>query len=179
MSDTSDFRLVDCTEEAHAESILAILNEAILHSTAIYDYLPRPVASMKPWFETRRLNGYPIIGVESPDGELLGFASYGSFRAWAAFKYSMEHSVYVHADHRGRGFGALLLRELLARAGANGVHVLVGGIDTTNTGSIVLHESLGFVHAGTIREAGFKFGRWLDLAFYQCILDTPEQPVEP
>lgn len=178
MSYTSDYRLVDCTEEAHAESILGILNEAIEHSTAIYDYLPRPASSMQPWFETKRLNGLPVIGAESPDGQLLGFATYGSFRAWAAFKYSVEHSVYVHADHRGSGLGAMLLRELIARARANDVHVLVGGIDTTNIGSIVLHESLGFVHAGTIREAGFKFGRWLDLAFYQCILETPQQPKE-
>jgi len=173
-----DCHLIDCTEEAHAEPILAIFNEAIENSTALYDYLPRPASSMGPWFETKRLNGFPVIGAESPDGQLLGFASYGTFRAWAAYKYSVEHSVYVHADHRGRGLGAMLLRELLARARANDVHVLVGGIDASNTGSILLHESLGFVHAGTIREAGFKFGRWLDLAFYQCILETPEQPKE-
>lgn len=178
MNHTRDCRLVDCTEQAHAASILAILNDAILHSTALYDYLPRPASSMQAWFEAKRQNGFPVIGFESPDGQLLGFASYGPFRAFAAYKYSVEHSVYVHAEHRGRGLGAKLLRELIARARANDVHVLIGGIDASNTGSIVLHESLGFVHAGTIREAGFKFGRWLDLAFYQCTLETPRQPQE-
>jgi hypothetical protein len=67
---------------------------------------------------------------------------------------------------------------LIERARANGVHVMVGGIDASNQGSIRLHEKLGFVHAGTIRQAGFKFGRWLDLAFYQLTLDTPDNPVD-
>ncbi|MHB8766428.1 MAG: GNAT family N-acetyltransferase, partial [Deferrisomatales bacterium] len=109
---------------------------------------------------------------------LLGFATYGVFRAWPAYKYSVEHSVYVHPSHRGRGLGRVLLAALVARARAQGVHVLVGGIDADNRASRALHEALGFSHAGTIRQAGFKFGRWLDLAFYQLVLDTPAHPVD-
>ncbi|PFW71654.1 GNAT family N-acetyltransferase, partial [Bacillus sp. AFS075960] len=86
-------------------------------------------------------------------------------------KYTVEHSVYVHRDHRGRGLGEWLLRELIRRAHDADVHLLVGCIDTTNAGSIALHTRLGFVHSGTIKEAGFKFGRWLDAAFYQLRLD--------
>ncbi|NEL81389.1 MAG: N-acetyltransferase, partial [Xanthomonas perforans] len=82
-------------------------------------------------------------------------------------KYSVEHSIYVHRDHRGKGLGRILLQALIAAAQERGVHVLVGGIDASNQASIALHEQFGFTHAGTVREAGFKFGRWLDLAFYQ------------
>ncbi|MBB4127380.1 phosphinothricin acetyltransferase [Xanthomonas translucens] len=168
--------LVDCTEQRHAGAILEIFNEAIVHSTALYDYRPRPPESMVGWFAAKRAGDFPVIGIEDAAGTLLGFASYGTFRAWPAFKYSVEHSVYVHRDHRGKGLGRRLLLALIEAAQARGVHVLVGGIDASNSGSIALHEQLGFVHAGTVREAGFKFGRWLDLAFYQRILATPADP---
>ncbi|KAG0936187.1 hypothetical protein G6F31_015786 [Rhizopus arrhizus] len=108
----------------------------------------------------------------------MAFASSGTLRAGPAFKYSVEHSVYVDGRFRGMGLGEAMMRVLIERARVNQVHVLVGGIDASNDGSIRLHEKLGFKHAGTIKEAGFKFGRWLDLAFYQLTLDTPEQPVD-
>jgi L-amino acid N-acyltransferase YncA len=133
---------------------------------------------MVAWFATKRSNGFPVIGLEDEAGTLLGFASYGTFRAWPAYKYSVEHSIYVHKDHRGKGLGRTLLGAIVEAAQARNVHTLIGGIDATNAGSIALHESLGFTHAGTIRQAGFKFGRWLDLAFYQRILDTPAEPVD-
>jgi phosphinothricin acetyltransferase len=170
--------LVDCTLERHADQILAIFNDAIATSTALYDYKPRPRESMDTWFQTKQTGGFPVIGFESAAGELMGFASYGTFRAWPAYKYSVEHSVYVDGRHRGLGLGEALMRALIARARERDVHVLVGGIDAANQGSIRLHEKLGFKHAGTLREAGFKFGRWLDLAFYQLTLDTPANPVD-
>ena len=170
--------LVDCTLERHADQILAIFNDAIATSTALYDYKPRPRESMDTWFQTKQKGGFPVIGFENAAGELMGFASYGTFRAWPAYKYSVEHSVYVDGRHRGLGLGEALMRALIARARERDVHVLVGGIDAANQGSIRLHEKLGFKHAGTLREAGFKFGRWLDLAFYQLTLDTPANPVD-
>ncbi|WP_243439960.1 GNAT family N-acetyltransferase [Fundidesulfovibrio soli] len=170
--------MVRCTFERHAGAILEIFNEAILHSTALYDYEPRPPESMTGWFEAKRTGGFPVIGVEDGAGTLLGFGSYGVFRAWPAYKYTVEHSVYVHKEHRGRGLGRTLMRELIAAARQNGVHAMVGGIDASNAGSIALHEKLGFRHAGTLPQVGFKFGRWLDLAFYQLLLDTPAQPVD-
>jgi phosphinothricin acetyltransferase len=171
-------KLVECTYQDHAHAILAILNEAIVNSTALYDYKPRPLESMAVWFKAKETGGFPVIGLESDTGELLGFASYGSFRNFPAYKYTVEHSVYVHHAHRGGGFGKMLLQEIVARAQAQGMHVLVGGIDAENAGSIALHEKLGFTHAGTIRQAGFKFGRWLDLAFYQLTLTTPATPID-
>jgi L-amino acid N-acyltransferase YncA len=171
-------RLISCTEERHARAILAIFNEAIVNSTALYDYRPRAAETMAPWFTTKRNNGFPVIGAEDGSGKLLGFASYGTFRAWPAYKYSVEHSIYIEVNHRGAGLGRALLEALIAAARTQGVHTLVGGIDVENAASIALHERFGFEHAGTIRQAGFKFGRWLDLAFYQRILETPSQPVD-
>ena len=169
-------RILPCTHAEHAAEILEILNEAILTSTALYDYEPRPLSSMRPWFEAKENRQFPVLGAVAETGQLLGFATYGSFRAWPAYKYSVEHSVYVHKDHRGQGLGRALLQRLIAAATEQQYHVLVGGIDLENTGSIALHEKLGFRHAGTIQHAGFKFGRWLDLGFYQLLLPTPHDP---
>lgn len=169
---------VACTLESHGMEILGILNDAIVNSTALYDYKPRTPESMAGWFRTKEQGRYPVIGAVDEDGHLAGFASYGSFRAWPAYKYSVEHSVYIHKDRRGQGLGTTLMQRLIDAARAQDYHVMVGGLDATNAASIALHEKLGFVHAGTIRQAGFKFGRWLDLAFYQLILDTPATPVD-
>lgn len=166
---------VDCTEVEHGPAILDILNHAIVHTTALYDYTARPAESMRSWFEAKRAKNFPVIGAMGA-GKLLGFASYGTFRAWPAYKYTVEHSVYVHYEHRGKGIGRELLERLIVRAVGQGYHVLVGGIDAENRASIRLHESLGFAPAGTIRHAGFKFGRWLDLAFYQLTLNSPAEP---
>jgi phosphinothricin acetyltransferase len=171
-------RLVACTEEAHSGAILAILNDAIVHSTALYDYKPRTLENMAAWFATKRANGFPVVGAEDEDGRLLGFASYGTFRAFPAYKYTVEHSVYVEAGHRGAGLGRTLMEAIIAEAVARDVHVMVGAIDAANAGSIRLHENLGFAHSGTVRQAGFKFGRWLDVAFYKRILSTPLNPVD-
>lgn len=171
-------RPVDCSYERHAAAILAIFNDAIVNSTALYDYEPRTLASMQAWFQAKDKGSFPVIGVENEAGELLGFASYGTFRAWPAYKYTVEHSVYIAASQRGLGLGRTLLQALIQRARDNQLHVMIGGIDAGNSGSIALHEGLGFKHAGTIREVGFKFGRWLDLAFYQLALDTPAHPVD-
>lgn len=171
-------RLVPCSYDLHAQAILDILNHAIETSTALYDYAPRPLSSMESWFKVKEAGNFPVIGAEASDGKLLGFATYGTFRAWPAFKYTVEHSVYIHKDHCGEGLGMKLLRELISVARKQGCHVLVGGVDAANAGSIALHLKLDFVHAGTITQAGFKFGRWLDLAFYQLTLETPQKPMD-
>ncbi|QDU75559.1 N-acyltransferase YncA [Bremerella volcania] len=171
-------QFVPCTYEEHAQAILEIFNDAIVHSTALYDYHPRPMESMVTWFATKKAGNFPVIGVVDEAGQLMGFASYGTFRPWAAYKYTVEHSVYVHKDHRGKGLGMMLMKRLIEMAEQNDVHVLVGGIDLSNAGSVRLHEKLGFELSGTIRQVAYKFGRWLDLGFYQLVLKTPSQPVE-
>ena len=156
--------------------MLGIFNDAIVNSTALYDYKPRPPESMVGWFKAKEAGRYPVIGAVDEGGQLLAFASYGPFRAWPAYKYSVEHSVYVQKAHRGKGIGQALMRQLITAAKEQQYHCMVGGIDIANTGSIAMHEKLGFTHAGTIRHAGFKFGRWLDLGFWQLLLETPTTP---
>lgn len=167
-----------CTHDRHAVAILDILNDAIVNTTSLYDYHARTLSSMSAWFAAKRAGDFPVLGAIDADQRLMGFASYGPFRAWPANKYTVEHSVYVHRDYRGRGIARSLLQKLIATAREQQYHVLVGGIDVANAASIVLHEQLGFAHAGTIKHAAFKFGRWLDLGFYQLILDTPTDPVD-
>lgn len=169
---------VHCTYDRHAPAILNILNEAIVNSTALYDYQPRSIESMVSWFKTKKSGSYPVVGVHDDSNQLLGFASYGAFRSWPAYKYTVEHSVYIHKDHRGKGLGVALMQRLIEEARSQQYHVIVGAIDATNSASIALHEKLGFLHAGTIKHAGFKFNRWLDLAFYQLVIDTPAEPID-
>lgn len=168
----------DCSEELHSDAILEILNDAIVTSAALYDYQPRSRENMKAWFEAKRAKSFPVIGAFEESGRLLGFASYGTFRAFPAYKYTVEHSVYVHREARGNGIGLALLKMLIERARVQQLHVLVGAIDRDNVASVRLHEKLGFELAGTVRQVGFKFGRWLDVVFYQLVLETPAAPVD-
>ena len=175
----NDLHLVPCTAERHAGAILDIFNHAIATSTALYDYHPRPPEQMTSWFAAKQAGQLPVIGVEDAAGRLLGFASYGPFRPQPAYKYTMEHSVYVQHSQRGRGLGRQLMEALIAEARARGnVHALVGAIDAANTASRTLHEKLGFTLVGSMPQVGFKFGDWLDLALYQLLLETPLQPVD-
>ncbi|HUQ11331.1 MAG TPA: GNAT family N-acetyltransferase [Steroidobacteraceae bacterium] len=170
--------IISCDAQRHSAAILAIFNDAIANSTALYDYKPRTPESMVGWFDAKARGKYPVIGVEDEQGTLMGFASFGPFRAWPAYKYTVEHSIYVDARFRGQGLGRALLGAVILAAEKQDYHVMVGGIDATNAVSIKLHESLGFKACGIVRHAGFKFGRWLDLAFYQLILRTPVSPVD-
>jgi len=169
--------LIRC-DRTYAEPILAILNEVIVHSTALYDYHPRPVASMDAWFEAKERAEYPVIGAIDDDGTLAGFATYGPFRNWPAYKYTVELSIHLAPPYRGRGIGSRLLPALIEAAREQQYHVMIGGIDADNAASIALHKKFGFTECAHVRHAGYKFGRWLDLALYQFVLDTPDQPVE-
>ena len=169
--------IAPCTR-AYAPQILEILNEAILNSTALYDYRPRTPAMMEEWFDVKERGGFPVLGAIDDTGRLLGFATYGPFRPWPAYKYTVEHSIYIERHARGRGLGRQLLTAIIERARASDLHSLIGGIDAENAVSIALHKQLGFEMCGRVRQAGFKFGRWLDLAFYQLVLDSPAQPAD-
>ena len=170
-------QLKPCTEKQLPE-ILDIFNDAILNSTALYDYKTRTMETMNAWYEDKLKGNYPVIGVFDENDVLMGFATYGMFRVRPAYKYTVEHSVYVRSDKRGMGIGKILLREIVIKATEQDYHVMVGVIDASNTVSLRLHENEGFVLTGIMKEVGYKFGKWLDAAFYQLILSTPEQPVE-
>ncbi|MBF7687784.1 GNAT family N-acetyltransferase [Acinetobacter rathckeae] len=163
--------VVECHFEQHASQILTIFNDAILHSTALYEYEERSLQDLERWFKSKTMHQFPVIGVEDEQGVLMGFASYGSFRQFPANLYTVEHSVYVHQAYRGKGLAKELIKALTQKAKQQGMHTMIGAIDASNVASIALHNKLGFTHAGTLSEVGFKFGRWLDLAFYQIILN--------
>jgi phosphinothricin acetyltransferase len=170
-------RLITCTRK-HSQAILDIFNDAIVNSTALYDYKPRNLETMATWFDLKDKTKHPVIGIETPEGVLMGFATYGVFREKPAYKYSVEHSVYVASEFRGKGVGRFLLKNIIELAKKNGLHMMIGAIDASNQVSVHLHKSMGFEHCGTIKQSGFKFGKWLDLEFFQLILPTPTDPTD-
>jgi L-amino acid N-acyltransferase len=149
--------------------ILAIYNEVIRNSTAVYqeeDFTPARGAA---WFDAKAGQAFPLVVTRDASG-VTGFGTFGDFRAWPCYRHSVEHSVHVRADCRGRGIGRVLVQDLMTRAADMGKHVMIAGIDADNAVSIGLHRSLGFNSVGHFHEVGFKFGRWLDLVFMQRIL---------
>ncbi len=158
-------QLRDATVE-DLPGILAIYNEVIAHSTAVYAFEPVALADRQAWFEARRAAGYPVL-VMAEAGEVLGFASFGDWRPWPGYAGTVEHSVHVRADQRRRGIGATLVAELVVRARGLGKHVILGAVDADNGPSLALHAQLGFERAGLHREVARKFDRWLDLVFVQ------------
>lgn len=171
-------KIIHCNYNDHAQAILDIFNHEIINTTALYDYNPRTITNMETWFNNKTSGKFPVLGIVNDANQLAGFASYGTFRGWPAYKYSVEHSVYIHKDFRGKGLASLLIKELIAQAKQQQLHTLIGAIDNDNIASVELHKKLGFSHAGTIKQAGFKFGRWLDVVFYQLIIETPEHPID-
>lgn len=169
--------VIACTAD-HLPAIQAIYNDAILNTTSLYEYSPRTDEVMREWFADRERAGVPVLGIEWEPGVLAGFATWGPFRPRAAYKYSIEHSVYVDERFRGEGVGRQLLQALIVAAKKRDIHMIIAGIDATNVASVALHSSLGFRCCGTVREAGFKFGRWLDLEFWQLLLPTPANPTD-
>jgi phosphinothricin acetyltransferase len=156
--------------------MLPIYNEVIANSTAVYAVAPVTLADRTQWFEARKERGYPIL-VAVEEDVVLGYSSFGDWRgAWSGYRYTVEHSVHVHADRRGRGVGAELVAALFPLALAMNMHVMIGAIDAANEGSLRFHERLGFRRAAHFEEVGRKFGRWLDLVFMQKILDAPGAP---
>jgi len=157
--------------------ILAIYNDAILTTTAVFSYQPHTMAMRAEWFAARQAAGHPVL-VATDAGRITGFASLGPFRAWPAYKYSLENSVYVAADARGKGIGNLLLGALLIEARKLDVHTVIASVEASNEASLRLHTRHGFVEVARFREVGYKFGRWLDLIFLQVMFDSPRAPVE-
>ena len=169
---------IESFNEAQLPEILEMFNDAIINSTSVYDYKPRDMDFMIEWYHQKLKTHHPVIGIFDSQNALLGFGTYGPFRSRPAYKYSVEHSIYIRHDVRGKGYGKILLNEIINTAIREDYHVLVGGIDADNNISIKFHEKMGFEYSGTIKHAGYKFGKWLDLSFYQLILKTPANPVE-
>ncbi|MBV8403798.1 MAG: N-acetyltransferase [Gammaproteobacteria bacterium] len=155
----------DATEE-DIPGLVAIYNEVIANSTATFTSTAVTVEDRRAWWQARTAQGYPLLIAHDADG-VAGFATFGEFRAWPGYHFTVEHTLHVRADARRRGLGTQMLQLLLERARLLGKHVMVAGVDGDNAASIRLHERLGFTPAGRLREVGYKFGRWLDLVFLQ------------
>jgi L-amino acid N-acyltransferase len=156
---------------ADLDGIVAIYNEVIANTTAIYAIQPVARDERAQWLAARERAGYPVLVAEE-GAQVLGFASFGEFRGqWNGYRFSVEHSVHVRADRRGQGLGSALVSALFPRALALGKHVMIGGIDAANASSLRFHARLGFDKVAEFPEVGHKFGRWLDLVFMQRFLD--------
>lgn len=155
--------------EAHEDDlpgILAIYNDAVLTTTAIWNDTPVDLANRRAWLDDRRARGFPVL-VAAEGAEVLGYASFGDFRPFEGYRISVEHSVYVAQPARGRGLGRVLVEALFAPARALDKKVMIGGITGGNTASITLHQRLGFRETGRLLGIGIKFGQRLDLVFMQ------------
>lgn len=155
--------------EADLPQILVIYNEIIANSTAVYYYEPHTLEMRKAWLLEREALGFPVFVAEE-DGELLGMSSIGPFRVPTAYKFSVENTVHVAANARGRGVGKLLMPPIIEAAKQLGMHTIIAGIDASNEVSLHLHKQFGFEEVAHFKEVGYKFGRWLDLKFLQLIL---------
>jgi L-amino acid N-acyltransferase len=164
----------DATEK-DLPAIRDIYNDAVRNTTAISNEQPVDLANRLAWFNARQAQGYPIL-VAVENDEVTGYSSFGDWRPFEGFRYSVEHSVYVRNDQRGKGLGPRLMQVLIERARSAGKYVMVAAIESGNQASIRLHERLGFVTTGQMPQVGIKFGRWLDLTFMQLALNPGAEP---
>lgn len=158
------YQISDC------QAIVDIINYNILHSTALYDYLPRTVAQQETIFQEKIDKGFPVIVAET-NGKVIGFGYYSEFRFREAYKFTVEHSVYVAQDYHGKGIGKLLLQTLIDLAKKQKLHTMIAVIDSENQSSVAFHEQFGFETVGLLKETGFKFNRWLHSQFMQLVLE--------
>jgi phosphinothricin acetyltransferase len=154
---------------ADLPAVTAIYNHAVVHTTAIWNDAVVDLANRRAWYDARRELGYPVLVAEI-DGTVAGYGSFGPFRAFDGYRFSVEHSVYVAEAVRRRGVASRLLEALVDEARRLGKHVMIAGVAADNDASIRLHLHHGFVETGRMPEVGIKFGRWLDLVFLQKTL---------
>ena len=161
--------------ESDLPGLLEIYNDVIATSTAVFSAEPVTLEDRRQWWQARIALGYPVLIARDESG-VAGFATFGDFRNWPGYRHTVEHSVHVRAERRGQGIGSRLIEALLPIAAARGKHVMIAGVDAANSGSIRLHERLGFERVGYLHQVGCKFGRWLDLVFLQRLLDQASAP---
>jgi len=166
MRNTVTIRLANA---ADLPSILEIYNQAIIHTTAVYQYDIHTLAMREEWYADKLKLGHPVFVAEF-NGAVVGFSTYGPFRNWPGYRFTVEHSVYVHYEHRGHGTGRLLVQTIINHARNKGMHALIAGIDSLGEASINLHLSMGFMEVAHFKQVGYKFERWLDVKFFELII---------
>jgi phosphinothricin acetyltransferase len=158
--------------QADFEQVTAIYNEVLTNSTAIYNERPATVEERVSWWRSRIAQDFPVL-VAADGAHIAGFGSFGDFRAWPGYRFTVEGTVHIHAGSRGQGVGTELLNGILARAKSAGKHVMIAGVDSENAASLRFLERFGFERAGQLREVGYKFDRFLDLVFLQYWITPP------
>lgn len=164
--------------ESDIPAITAIYNEVIETSTAIFNEAPVSVEDRIAWWKARVAQGYPVL-VARDENRVAGFATFGDFRAWPGYRFTVEGTIHIDSTVRRQGVGAALLQALLQRAQAAGKHVLIAGVDSANAASLKFLERNGFERVGHLREVGYKFGQFLDLVFLQYTLDPAQVDSPP
>ena len=150
--------------------ILEIYNDAVLQTTASYDYELRTLGHRTEWYEERTKEQYPILVAENGNQQVVGWSALNPFHARMGYRFTAENSVYVAADERGKGIGKLLLGPLIEAARMRGLHAVMAAIDAENEASIRLHAHFGFEQVAYLKEVGFKFDRWLNLVYMERIV---------
>lgn len=172
------FMRVRHATQADLPQLLDIHNDAVRRLDAIWTETEDTLEQRTQWFLERTGAGYPVMVAEE-GSEILGYATYGSYRSRSGYRLTVEHSIYLRDAAQGKGVGKALMGALIDEARAKGFHLMVGVIDAKNTGSIAFHERFGFVHAGFLPQAGFKHGKWLDQVNMVLLLnDDPAPPRE-
>ncbi len=156
--------------------ILRIYNDAVENSTAIWNDRIVDLDNRRAWLAERHDQGYPVLVAIDEGGQVAGYASFGPWRPHDGFRHTVENSVYVSPDHRGSGIGRSLMKALIERARMLEKHVMVAFIESENRASVHMHQQLGFIHVGQMRQVGCKFGRWLDLTMMQLTLNRSSNP---
>jgi L-amino acid N-acyltransferase YncA len=151
--------------------ILGIYNEAMLNTTATYEYEPHTLEMRKAWFDEHVRDNYPVFVAQNGDGRIVGWSCLSKFRPRTGYRFTGEDSIYVAADQRGRGIGKSLLQPVIQSARDLGLHAVIAGIDAGGRASIRLHAHFGFVQVAHLKEAGWKFGRWLDMIYMELLLN--------
>jgi len=162
------------------EQITAIYNEVLANSTAIYNDRPATVEERISWWRSRVTQGYPVLVAASDSQavsgpQIAGFATFGDFRSWPGYRFTVEGTVHIRAGERGHGVGTALLNAIVARARTQGKHIMIAGVDSENAASLRFLERFGFARAGCLREVGYKFNRYLDLVFMQYWIAPPRE----
>ena len=165
--------------EADFPEITDIYNDVLLHSTAIYNDCPSTVEERITWWRLRQEKQYPVLVAKSNSGTIVGFGSFGDFRSWPGYRFTVEGTIHVQPSSRGKGVGTELLKTLVLRAAALGKHVMIAGVDSENTSSLRFLERFGFERAALLRQVGYKFDRFLDLILLQYWITAPCQSVTP
>ncbi len=156
---------------ADCPGILAIYNDAVLTTTATYDYEPRTLEQREGWFDDHARDGYAVFVAEGEGGRIVGWSALNPYHARPGYRFTSENSVYIAADMRGQGLGKLLLAPLIEAARRKGLHAIIAAIDATNEASLRLHARFGFVHVGHFKQVGYKFDRWLDVIYMERLLE--------